>query len=56
MDDIRPLEFNETIEAPRCDEIAWQWLGISMAGYNAIVSLVLALASFAVAAAPERKA
>jgi len=25
-----------------CDEIAWQWLGISMAGWNAILSLVLA--------------
>ena len=26
----------------RCDAIAWQLLGISMAGWNAIVSLVLA--------------
>lgn len=26
----------------RCDAIAWQMLGISMAGWNAIVSLVLA--------------
>ena len=25
-----------------CDEIAWEWLGISMAGWNAILSLVLA--------------
>ena len=29
--------------------------GISMAGWNAIISLVLALASFCVAALPERK-
>jgi len=26
----------------RCDEIAWQLAGISMAGWNAIISLVLA--------------
>jgi disulfide bond formation protein DsbB len=44
-DDLRP---------PRCDEIAWSWLGISMAGYNAIVSLLLALASFYVALTGKR--
>lgn len=55
-DQIRPIEFGESFEVPKCDQIAWQWLGISMAGYNAIISLVLALASFAVAALPERKA
>lgn len=27
----------------RCDEIAWQFLGVSMAGWNAILSLGLAL-------------
>lgn len=27
----------------RCDEIAWQWLGLSMAGWNAVLSLGLAL-------------
>ncbi|MES2539598.1 MAG: disulfide bond formation protein B [Pseudomonadota bacterium] len=26
----------------RCDEIAWQMLGVSMAGWNAILSVVLA--------------
>lgn len=26
----------------RCDEIAWQWLGLSMAGWNAALSLGLA--------------
>lgn len=43
------------LHPPRCDEIAWSLWGISMAGYNAIVSLLLALASFAVALAPGRK-
>ena len=28
----------------RCDEIQWSWLGISMAGWNAIVSIGTALA------------
>jgi disulfide bond formation protein DsbB len=49
------FDMNAPIELPRCDEIAWQWLGVSMAGWNALVSLLLALASFAVALAPERK-
>lgn len=33
----------------RCDEIAWSWLGISMAGYNFIASVLLA--GFALVAA-----
>jgi len=55
MDDIRPMDFEGTVIAPACDEIAWSMFGISMAGYNAIISLILALASFAVAFFPERK-
>jgi disulfide bond formation protein DsbB len=27
----------------RCDEIAWQFLGLSMAGWNAVISFALAL-------------
>lgn len=57
-DDIRPMNWSqsETFEVPKCDEIAWSMWGISMAGWNAIASLLMALATFAVAAAPERKA
>lgn len=35
---------NQILAAPivRCDEIAWQLAGISMAGWNAIASLLLA--------------
>lgn len=35
---------NQILAAPlvRCDDIAWQMAGISMAGWNAILSLVLA--------------
>jgi disulfide bond formation protein DsbB len=34
---------DQILAAPlvRCDDIAWQMAGISMAGWNAIVSLVL---------------
>lgn len=53
--DIRPLDFGEIYEVPRCDEIAWSLFGVSMAGYNALISFLLAIASFAVALLPERK-
>lgn len=43
------------LRPPRCDEIAWSWLGVSMAGWNAIVSLLLALASFYVALTGKRE-
>ncbi|MEM7522302.1 MAG: disulfide bond formation protein B [Pseudomonadota bacterium] len=35
---------NQIIEAPlvRCDEVAWSMLGVSMAGWNAILSILLA--------------
>lgn len=55
LDDIRPMDFEGAVEAPACDEIAWQMFGISMAGYNVIISALLAIASFAVAFLPERK-
>ena len=31
-----------SIHVVRCDEAAWRFLGISLAGYNALISLVLA--------------
>ena len=33
-------------KAPACDQIPWSLLGISMAGWNALISLALAMASF----------
>lgn len=48
-------DLGENLHPPRCDEIAWQMFGISMAGYNAIISLLLALASFWVAIAGKRE-
>jgi disulfide bond formation protein DsbB len=55
LDDLALPESGAVI-VPKCDEIAWSMFGISMAGYNAILSLLLALASFAVAFVPERRA
>lgn len=53
--DIRPLDFDGSFEVPKCDQIAWSMWGVSMAGWNALISLLLALTSFLVAALPERK-
>ena len=36
-----------------CDQVAWSFLGISMAGWNAILSLVIALLWFRAAAARD---
>ncbi len=36
-------------KAPSCDEAAWRLFGLSMAGYNALISLALAGLSFAAA-------
>ena len=32
----------QTINITRCDEAAWRFLGLSLAGYNALISAVLA--------------
>jgi disulfide bond formation protein DsbB len=32
----------QTINITRCDEAAWRFLGLSLAGYNALISLALA--------------
>jgi disulfide bond formation protein DsbB len=45
----------DELRPPRCDEIAWSLWGISMAGYNAIISLLLALGSFYVALSGKRE-
>jgi disulfide bond formation protein DsbB len=42
------------ITAPHCDEAAWRFLGLSMAGWNALISL--ALAAFSAAWALKERA
>jgi disulfide bond formation protein DsbB len=32
----------QSVRVVRCDEAAWRFLGLSLAGYNALISLVLA--------------
>ena len=32
----------QSVQVMRCDEAAWRFLGISLAGYNVLISLVLA--------------
>jgi disulfide bond formation protein DsbB len=36
------IESLETMSVVRCDEAAWRFLGLSLAGYNALISLALA--------------
>jgi disulfide bond formation protein DsbB len=43
------LDQLQSIHVVRCDEAAWRFLGLSLAGYNALMSLLLAaIAAFAV--------
>lgn len=39
----------ETVRVIRCDEAPWRFLGLSFAGWNAVLSLLLALSVFAAA-------
>ena len=55
LNNIQPLDFEGSFEAPSCDTPAWTLFGISMAGYNALISAALMLVSFAIAFAPARK-
>ena len=40
----------ESMSVVRCDEAAWRFLGLSLAGYNALISLTLALIALGAAA------
>ncbi|MDX2274920.1 MAG: disulfide bond formation protein B [Hyphomonadaceae bacterium] len=55
LGDIQAFDPNATLVAPTCTTPAWTMFGISMAGYNAIISFLLALASFLVAFMPEQR-
>jgi disulfide bond formation protein DsbB len=41
------LDQLKTMRPVRCDEAAWRFLGISLAGYNAVISLALAIVAAA---------
>ena len=38
----RASQAASVITVVRCDEAAWRYLGLSLAGYNVLISLVLA--------------
>lgn len=52
LGDIQAFDADGTFVAPTCDTPAWTMFGISMAGYNGLISLALALASFVVGLMP----
>ena len=54
VDDLKALLNGSGVKGPRCDQPAWVFLGISMAGWNALSSLVLV--AFSVAAARRERA
>ncbi|MGQ9368475.1 disulfide bond formation protein B [Azospirillum sp. A39] len=47
----------QVMSAPivRCDEVAWSLFGISMAGYNVVISLALAVFAFVAARLPHSR-
>jgi len=55
-DDLVAMLKGAKIAAPSCDKAVWVWLGLSMAGWNAVIALALAAASFAVALTKPRAA
>jgi disulfide bond formation protein DsbB len=44
------LERLDTVKVVRCDEVQWKFLGLSLAGYNVLISLLMAaIASWGIA-------
>jgi disulfide bond formation protein DsbB len=43
--DLAAMLNGAKLAPPRCDVAAWRFLGVSMAGYNALISLALAVLS-----------
>lgn len=45
----------DTVKVVRCDEVQWRFLGLSLAGYNALISLLMAaIAGWGFAATAKR--
>jgi disulfide bond formation protein DsbB len=36
------LERLDAVKVIRCDEVQWRFLGVSLAGYNVLISLLMA--------------
>lgn len=52
--DLAALLKGAKVAAPSCDKAVWIFLGLSMAGWNALISLGLAIASFFAGTRPSR--
>jgi disulfide bond formation protein DsbB len=48
------FDINAKLDVPRCDAASWMLFGVTMAGYNALISAAMALASLTIAFAAER--
>lgn len=46
---------DKPMHPPSCEDAAWRLAGISMAGYNAVISMLLGGLSFTAATAPKAK-
>jgi disulfide bond formation protein DsbB len=53
--DLSALLEGKRVRPPACDEAAWRMFGISMAGYNALISLALAALGLAFARGGARE-
>jgi disulfide bond formation protein DsbB len=47
LEQMQAIMSGKKVHVPMCDVIAWQWGGLSMAGWNAVFSTILALISLA---------
>lgn len=45
---------SQPAKAPGCGEVPWSMLGVSMAGWNGLISLVLAIISFIISLQPPK--
>jgi disulfide bond formation protein DsbB len=51
------LERLDTVKVIRCDEVQWRFLGLSLAGYNVLISLLMAvIAAWGIAGLQRRTA
>jgi disulfide bond formation protein DsbB len=49
------LERLDTVKVVRCDEVQWRFLGLSLAGYNVLISLLMAaIAAWGIAGLVKR--
>ena len=50
------LERLDTVKVVRCDEVQWKFLGLSLAGYNVLISLLMAaIAAWGIVRLPDGK-